>query len=224
MWTILLDIDGTLVRTRGAGLQAIRGVMNRHFGVSDLPPLQVHGCTDFGIWTSIFDQLGLKMPSDMSHLIDEYCDLLTETLASVQGDVLPGVPGFLSALKSQNDVAIGLLTGNAQRAAGIKMEHFELSEFVENFGGFGDFDADRNAVAARAFTSCRQHLGKSFDPAKVWVIGDTVRDIQCARSIGANVLAVETGGDDSTTLSEAKPDLQVSKLTNHESICTLLGL
>ena len=224
MWTILLDIDGTLVRTRGAGLQAISQVMNRHFGITELPPLVVHGCTDFGIWSSIFDQLGMSMPNNLNQLIHDYCECLEQTLASGQGEVLPGVRKFLTFLHSQNEVAIGLLTGNAKRAAEIKMEFFELAEFVEDFGGFGDFDADRNVVAARAMDSSRRHLGQRFDSEKCWVVGDTVRDIDCARSIGAKVLAVETGGDNAVKLQNANPDILVPELTDSDSICRALGL
>ena len=213
MWTILLDIDGTLIRTRGAGLNSIQIVMHRHFGVTELPKLQVHGCTDVGIWTELFQKLGIQMPKDISPLVREYCEVLKPKLAEYSGEVLSGVVDFLESLDSNPEVAAGLLTGNAQQAAWIKMEHFGLDKYVQKFGGFGDFDANRNDVARRAFESASAFQAAKFDPAKLWVIGDTVNDITCARSIGAKVMVVETGGSERAALEAAQPDVLVKDLT-----------
>ena len=199
--------------------------MQRHYGVRELPKLQVHGCTDFGIWTALFEQLGIPLRdgNGMADLIQEYCEVLVSSLNEFSGEVLPGVVDCMQALQADSKVATGLLTGNAEYAAEIKMEHFGLGKYVDDFGGFGDIDADRNAVARRALESASAFLGPKFDAAKVLVIGDTVRDITCARSIGAKVVAVETGGDDRDTLKSALPDVQVVNLTNFDLLEALAG-
>ena len=184
MWTILFDIDGTLIRSGGAGLQAIEKVMRRRFGIVELPRVEVHGCTDRGIWGSLFSKLNLAFPANFEDLIDEYCELLEPALQQTGGEILPGVRGFLEGLNADNDIAIGLLTGNAERAARIKMKHFGLSDFVREFGGF--------------------------------VIGDTVRDIECARFVNAKAFAVATGGHSLSKLEAAGPDLIVKDFTKME--------
>jgi phosphoglycolate phosphatase-like HAD superfamily hydrolase len=126
-------------------------------------------------------------------------------LKTSNGEVLPGVFELLTKLNEMPTVALGILTGNASEAAAIKLEHFQLSEYFL-FGGYGDDHHDRNDVAAQAVTAASKSLGSRFDPSKVWVIGDTSNDIRCARSIGAKVFAVTTGGESLEQLSESNPD------------------
>ena len=112
---------------------------------------------------------------------------------------------LLEHLESHPEFSLGLLTGNAQIAAEAKLVHFGIDHYFR-FGGFGDHDQDRNHVAQRAVQAARQQLGKDFDTERVWVIGDTVNDIRCSRAIGAQVLAVETGGVQRQELQSAAPN------------------
>ena len=233
MWTIFFDIDGTLLRTGGAGLVSMAKVMSQRFGVDQLPQVPVHGRTDRGIWQDVFAELQLELPEDLSVLIDEYCDELEVHLNASNGIELKGVRALLTALNERDDVACCLLTGNAHRAAGIKLAAFGLTDYFlttdtestgsELIGGFGDMTGCRNQVAKLAVASAATHL-PDFDPECVWVIGDTVRDIQCARSIDAKVLAVQTGGDSMPDLLAAEPDVATSDLSDFEqAIKTLVG-
>ena len=213
-------------------------VMSRRFGADKLPQIPVHGRTDCGIWNDVFAELQIEMPDDLAALINEYCDELAVHLNADTGTELPGVRQLLEMLNQRDDVACCLLTGNAHRAARIKLAAFGLtnyflfagtedpnSEAVESklIGGFGDTTACRNQVAKLAVASATTHVS-GFDPERVWVIGDTIRDIECARSIGAKVLAVQTGGDSMPDLLAAEPDFAVSDLSNfEEAIKTLLG-
>lgn len=213
MWTLLFDIDGTLIRTQGAGMGAMGQAIVEHYGHENVPEVRVHGCTDRGIITELFNQLGIDLDADHSGFFHTYCDLLKTALKTRQGEVLPGVVEVLEQLNSNPNVALGILTGNGKRAAEIKLDHFELREFFL-FGGYGDDHSDRNDVAAKAFDAAASFLGDRFDPQKLWVIGDTVNDIRCGRSIGAKVFAVETGGDSGELLAEKRPDLLMSDLSN----------
>ena len=224
MWTIFFDIDGTLIRTGGAGLVSMLAVMNRRFQVDKLPQVPVHGRTDFGIWIDVFAHLQLPMPDDIQPLIEEYCNELESNLKANVGTLLPGVNRLLQQLQHESDVAICLLTGNAQSAARIKLKAFGLAEhFLEAedrhqfVGGFGDSTPCRNEVAEQAVVSASQHLN-GFQKSRMWVIGDTVRDIECARAIGANVMAVETGGDTISELNASHPDCVLRDLSETEKI------
>jgi phosphoglycolate phosphatase len=190
MHTLLFDIDGTLIRTQGAGFSAMAIALDEMFGISEVPSVSVHGRTDRGIIEDIFHQVEI----DLEH-VDEfsqrYWNHLPRSLEQNDGWVLPGVLELLARLSDLPDVALGILTGNAERAAKIKLEHFELSQFFY-FGGYGDHHACRNEVARVASQSAKQYLGERFNERKVWVVGDTVNDIRCARSIQSKVVAVET--------------------------------
>lgn len=213
MWTILFDIDGTLIRTNGAGMGAMGQAMVEHFGKDDIPEVRVHGCTDRGIVSELFRKLDICPDTDHSGFMQTYFELLKTSLKKTGGEILPGVLDVLDQLNRHPNVALGLLTGNAERAAEIKLDHFGLREYFL-FGGYGDDYSDRNDVASSAVIVAKDSLKGKFDGSKVWVIGDTVNDIRCARSVDAKVLAVETGGDTRKVLSEALPDLLMSDLTD----------
>jgi len=216
MWTLLFDIDGTLIRTQGAGMGAMGQAIVEHYGREDIPQVKVHGCTDKGIITELFTQLDIDLEADLSGFLHAYCGLLKTALKTRQGEVLPGVVDLLERLNVHSNVALGILTGNSKRAAEIKLDHFGLREYFL-FGGYGDDHSDRNDVAAQASGAAAAFLEDRFEPEKVWVIGDTVNDIRCGRSIGAKVFAVETGGDSHETLAEQRPDLLMEDLSNVSS-------
>ena len=211
--TILFDIDGTLIRSCGAGMQAIELALSRMFGLTGISKVEVHGRTDYGILTDIFSAHSLSFDEHRDEFNTRYWSELPETLSQCRGQILPGVKPLLEELVTNQHVALGLLTGNSRRASEIKMTHFGLSEYFE-FGGYGDHHSDRNEVAKLARDSAKQFLGSQFDPSQLWVVGDTVNDIVCARAIESKVVAVETGGCDPKTLGEAGPDLQLGCLTN----------
>ena len=222
MWTLLFDIDGTLIRTQGAGMGALGQAIIEHYGREDIPEVNVHGCTDKGIITELFTKLEIDLDADQSGFIQTYCDLLRMALKTNEGEVLPGVVDLLDRLNEHPNVALGILTGNGKRAAEIKLDHFGLREYFL-FGGYGDDHSDRNGVAALASDAAKAALGERFDPSKVWVIGDTVNDIRCGRSIGAKVLAVGTGGDSHETLAAKHPELLMNDLSNVSEWIDLLN-
>lgn len=222
MWTILLDIDGTLIRTNGAGLKAIKITARELFGTEvELPKVPVHGRTDAGILADLFRNQTFPWQSRLPEFFDRYAQNLKVTMKETGGLVYPGVMEFLQRLwerKSNGELAIGLLTGNCRLAALAKIDHFGVSEFIEDFGGFGDVYADRNDVAASAKAAAASFLGDSYDAQKMWVIGDTPNDIKCGRSIDARVLAVATGGSSYDELKELEPDLCVSDLSSADLV------
>ena len=213
--TILFDIDGTLIHARGAGMQAIRRSMEELFQVRTLPRVRVHGRTDFGILSELFEHLNLDYAQHQDQFHETYLRHLPATLSASKGTILPGIPSLLPMLVDRSDVSLGLLTGNGHQAAMVKLAHFGLEEFFP-FGGFGDLHGDRDDVARTAVQSAALHLGGQFWPERVWVIGDTPDDIRCGRAVGARVLAVETGGTDRQVLAESGPDVLMKDLSDIE--------
>jgi phosphoglycolate phosphatase len=128
----------------------------------------------------------------------------------------------LEQLSVRGDVAIGLLTGNVREAARRKLEHYKLWQWFP-FGGFGDEHTDRNDIAAAALVAGRKHLNGNgaADPVQLVVIGDTLNDIRCARSIGARCVAVPTGRTSTETLRGGNPDVLVDTLEDSAAIMAL---
>ena len=197
-------------------MTAILRAMSEMFGVQELPSVTVHGRTDRAILADLFGHFEIDLENNIDEFHRRYWIYLPEAMQQIEGTLLPGVLELLNVLSQRDDVALGLLTGNAKVPAYAKLTHFALADFF-SFGGFGDIDDCRNRVAARAKSEAAKHLSQRFDPERVWVIGDTIHDVNCARTIGARVVALETGGTSAEKLALSRPDLIMSDLsdTNH---------
>lgn len=190
-------------------------VMAEMFDVSQLPELTVHGRTDRAIIMDLFAASGLELNSPTyQEFTSRYHDELVASLNICGGQLLAGVAGLLPQLADQSESALGLLTGNSMPAAMTKVRHFGIAEYF-TYGGYGHEHADREGVARAALADCQNWARPNLvQPHETWVIGDTVRDVQCARSIGANVIAVATGGSTRQELDAAGADVVLDDLTD----------
>ena len=221
MWTLLFDIDGTLLRTGGAGWLAIERAMGELHGTRQVPKIPVGGRTDKGIFVDLFEAAGIDFSAEA---YDEfrglYHDYLPQMMHETGARLLPGVSELLEILGKRSDVSLGLLTGNSESAAKVKVDHFGLGGYFK-FGGFGDQHAERDKVAEAAVTAAQAVL-PSFESSETWVIGDTIHDITCARSVGAKVLAVTTGSGKRDELNDHAPDLLFDDLADHQAFLSLV--
>lgn len=212
-WTLLFDIDGTIMTSAHAGTSAMAETAKELFGVDEIGPLNVHGRCDRGILEELFDGLGVSYEEHHQEFCHRYYQNLPASLVKNRGRLLPGVKSLLETLHAEDNIALGILTGNLQSAAEIKLKHVGVDQYF-SFGGYGDQFADRNDVASEAVHSAKNSIKEVFSNDRVWVIGDTPNDVRCGRSIKAKVLAVETGGGSSEELRDANPDLLLSDLTD----------
>lgn len=213
---LFFDIDGTLLLTGGAGQVAMTETMIEMFGVYDLARLEVHGRTDFSIVTDLFDAHGIELTCEIRETFTEsYHGRLPQAMNQPNGRLMPGVAGLLEVLATKAEqFRLGILTGNSKRASDIKLTHYGIHHYFE-FGGYGQQYACRNEVAHEALRNCRTTYNDSVSPESVWVVGDTVHDITCARSIGANVVVVETGtGNCRDQLESYEPDAVLKDLSD----------
>jgi phosphoglycolate phosphatase len=224
MHICLLDIDGTLVLTGGAGQTAFAKALAKEFGIEQIDGrVSFAGRSDRAIAMDLFDIHGIEISSDnWEQFRVGYLAGLEETLPSHVGQVLPGVEELLVTLSSRGDVALGLLTGNVHEAARRKLTHYGLWHWFP-FGGFGDDHIDRCDIAAAALSAAHAHLnGSALDVGQVLVIGDTLNDIRCGRSIGARCVAVPTGHTPAEELVTGNPDILIPTLEDIEPILALL--
>jgi len=216
---LLFDIDGTLLSSAGAGKDALEKGMVSKFGIDHIVDgLSLSGRTDKGILHDLLRLHGIEH-TDASYetMMKAYLANLPESLKSAQGKILPGIKTMLEDLKTRDDCAVGLLTGNLRAGAKIKLGHFGIFEHFQ-FGGFGDHHLDRDDVAQEALGEIQVRFGKDFSTSKVWVLGDTPLDIKCARAIGAKVLAVATGWHTEKELESHSPDLLFGDLTDTKDV------
>lgn len=214
MRAILFDIDGTLVRTGGAGKAAMEAALCEEFGVRlNSEEIPYSGRTDRAIGRDLLAAHGLDPAAHQLKLVEGYLARLPYYLGRFPGRVCPGVTELLAGLRTRADVVLGLITGNVRRGAERKLGHYGL---WENFavGGFGDDHADRDDVARAALGAVERHVGAKVNPADVWVVGDTPLDVKCARAIGARAVAVATGWHHLEELRASGPDFTLADLSD----------
>jgi phosphoglycolate phosphatase-like HAD superfamily hydrolase len=223
MKVCLFDIDGTLIRTGGAGKQAFEAALNEEFGIhSSNGDVAFSGRTDRAIVRDLFTLHKINdSPESWQRFRASYLRLLPERLASNNGEVLPGIESILQDLVQRSDVAVGLLTGNIAAGAELKLAHFGLYGHFQ-FGGFGDEHTDRDSVAEEALAAARRSVDERLDARDVFVIGDTPLDVRCARAIGANAVAVCTGFCTKQDLIAARPDLLIDDLRTSSPLLDLM--
>ena len=190
----LFDIDGTLVDTGGAGMAALEETTRVVFGDAG-PPLDLAGSTDLGIVIGIHEHFSIEPTRERIHAyFSIYQERLDWNLAhgGFPGRVLEGVTGLLENLATRTGVTLGLLTGNIAGGAASKVRHYGLAGHFP-FGAYGCDHHDRNRLGPIALERAAAHAGRTFTAEETWIIGDTPKDIACAKAIGARCLAVATG-------------------------------
>lgn len=223
MHILFFDIDGTLLRSGGAGQSAMEEAISTEF---QIPLRQVEvdcaGRTDSAICRDFFAHFEIEhTEANLQRFQRAYFEHLPRHLSRKDGIMLPGVPELLAALHELEHVSMGLLTGNLEQGARLKLQHFGIDHYFP-WGGFGDIHPDRNDVARSALASARAWHREPLDENKFWVIGDTVHDVTCGRAIGAKVIAVDTGFCDTARLKAAGPDYFFDDLSQTEAFLELL--
>ncbi|WP_437200744.1 HAD family hydrolase [Planctomicrobium sp. SH664] len=219
----LFDIDGTLLNSGGAGQHAMEQALAEVFGLTgpytDIPAA---GRTDWAITTDLFAFHQLELdPDSWQKFLKSYLGHLPASLSLRCGGVLPGVVDLLNQLSDREDVALGLLTGNVETGARAKLRHYDLDHHFP-FGGFGDEFHNRDDVARSAHAAARKYLLDQLHADRVWVIGDTPADVQCARAIGARVIAVATGIHTPEELEPSRPDRLLKDLSDIDGVLRVL--
>jgi phosphoglycolate phosphatase-like HAD superfamily hydrolase len=218
----LFDIDGTLISSGGAGKAALEAALASEFGLWELVGrVEFSGRTDRAIIRDLFIMHGIEeTPEHLRRVVSSYLSHLPACLKQCTGKVLPGIAALLETLRECDRSVVGLLTGNIRAGAEAKLGHFNLFHHFA-FGGFGDHHFCRNDVARDALAEVHRHMNGSFDPNRVWVIGDTPLDIRCARCIGARVAAVATGWHSLEELAAEKPDILLTDLSDAQPLLAL---
>ncbi len=134
----------------------------------------------------------------------------------------PGVGALLNALTDHESCLVGLVTGNIETCARIKLRLFDLERHFR-FGGYGNDHADRAQIARIAVARARDHVGRGGHIHRVCLVGDSLSDVAAAKANGALSIAVTTGWHEGTELSAAGADHVLQDLSDTRQLLQLLG-
>jgi phosphoglycolate phosphatase-like HAD superfamily hydrolase len=213
---VLFDIDGTLVQTSRAGVRGMNAAFAElHGRVDALDGVPIAGRTDRAIVSDAFRATGLEPTAEaITALRDAYVRHLAVEIrrpATSAFGVLPGVLALLDQMAAARPkVPVGLLTGNFEQGAAVKLGHFDLWRRFP-FGAFGDDHLDRRDLVPVACDRGRA-AGLEMTPTRMVIIGDTPLDVDCAHAHGAVAVAVATGLYSAAALCDAGADLVVETL------------
>jgi phosphoglycolate phosphatase len=223
---LLFDIDGTLLLSGRAGVRAMTLAFEDVFGVADaFATVGVAGQTDRFLVSRALRAAGLEdTPDAHARFREAYLERLpAEILKRGTGrkELMPGVRDLLTRVSDRNVWHLALLTGNYEPAAHIKLTHFGLGG-VFSWGAFGEDSTDRCDLARLALARAVERRVPLEARGNVVVVGDTPHDIDCAKAIGARVIAVATGGYTVDQLIESGADTVFEDLADTQAVLSQL--
>lgn len=214
---ILFDIDGTLLISKGLGRESKRLAMIDIFGTDgDVMTHPFGGKTDWQILVETLDKHGIT-PEEIEERMDDYLVTMARHMAEIadqfEHQVLPGAMELVTHFHEDDETMIGVVTGNNQQTAPIKLQSagFDPEWFV--VGAFGNESTNRDDLPRLALERANQKLDMPLAGKDVIVIGDTVMDVQCSQAVGGMAVAVLTGFEDPELLKASKPDYLLPDLT-----------
>ena len=223
---ILFDVDQTLISTRGGDRKALNDTFQELHGIDDaFEGISFGGRMDLSIMDQVYSHWGFAEGDRcLSDFKARYFELLEQVLKDWEmGIVYPGIPELLKALGSRAGVQLGLATGNFRESAFIKLRKYGLDTFFKE-GGFGGDHPDRPKVVADAIFKCQTLSGEVYEREDIFVIGDSISDVEAGRANGINSVAVATGHYDTVKLKALGPTFVFEDLSDTERVLgALLG-
>ncbi|HET6570223.1 MAG TPA: HAD hydrolase-like protein [Solirubrobacterales bacterium] len=211
---VLFDIDGTLLVTGGAGGVAWQRAFEELHGVeADIAEHTDAGMTDPEIVRIVFrEAIGREgTAGERAQAIGCYLKHLPDTVAESDGyRVMPGIEALLPEL-IEKGVLLGLVTGNVEAAAHIKLARGRLNRFF-SFGGYGSDSADRTEVTRAALRRGELVSGGTLADGGGISVGDTPRDVVAGHGAGIKVVGVATGSYSVEELRDAGADWSLANV------------
>ena len=214
MKLVLFDIDGTLMDSGGAGTRSMDIAFEEVFSVPQaFQGISMAGKTDIQIMKEGLTRHGLESENgNVGMLCDAYIRRLRTEIENPRKRLKPGIRESLDVLKERDKVLLGLLTGNIEAGARIKLGPFGLNPYFP-LGAFGNDNEDRNKLLPVAAGRFSRLYNKEIEYTDCIVIGDTPRDVECAQIHGAYAVAVATGPYSYESLLKSGADMVLRDMT-----------
>ncbi len=227
MKMVLFDIDGTLIRTGGAGVRALDRAFQKHHGVANpMGLIQPAGKTDPAIIREIF-HIAVKRDctaNESKQMCRSYLDFLKEEIATAPNfRVMPGIAQILRHLSASDAHTLGLVTGNLEEGARIKLARPDLNKYFR-FGGYGSDSENRPQLTRVGIERGRRFQNHPSHDKDIFLVGDTPFDIDAGKQSGVVTIAVATGPWKLTDLKDHTPDYAFENLEEYEAFFRIVGL
>ena len=220
---VLFDIDKTLLVGSTVHYTALKNALSEVYGIKNPPPVKnMQGMSDLKIIceTLLQENIDLKtIKSGLGRTMEIMYLKYKDALQKQDLEVLEGVKELLENLQRAG-IPMGLVTGNMEAIAWLKLEKIGLNKYF-HFGGFGDKIVKRSGLVKNAIKASEQTLGK-LDNGKIFLIGDTPRDIVGGQKVGVRTIGVATGDFSVEDLAEAGADFVVSDLKDSEGLLKII--
>jgi phosphoglycolate phosphatase-like HAD superfamily hydrolase len=221
---LLFDIDGTLITTGGAGRVAIEQTFFTRYGKKDVfKDISFAGMTDPAILRAGFRALGREpIEGEMIEVLETYVQVLEDVVKAADNYRLhTGIEAALARADQEANCAIGLGTGNIREGARVKLERVGIYHRFA-FGGFGSDHEERPELIRIGAERGAQALGRPRRECRVVIIGDTPKDVDAARAIGAESIGVATSAYTKDQLLASGASYAFSDLSEPGAIEALL--
>jgi phosphoglycolate phosphatase len=206
---LLFDIDGTLVRTAGAGRRSMDRAFEMVYGFQDgFQDIEMMGRTDPSILKESLENHQIVWNvEEVERFREIYFRILEEEIDLPRPGMrlCPGIQILLDSLVNRTEFILGLLTGNWRTSAYIKLRHFGIDGYF-TVGAFADDSALRKDLVPSALGRLKRDRGIEVAMEEVYVIGDTPLDIQCAKPHGVRTVGVATGFHSLEEIASENPD------------------
>lgn len=213
---VLFDIDGTLLVTGGAGAVAWQRAFRELHGIEANIEEHTHaGMTDPEIAEIVFREVIGRDGSDeeRAQAIAGYLSHLEVAVSESDGyRVMPGIEQILPRLAGEG-ILLGIVTGNIEAAAHIKLARADLNRYFA-FGGYGSDSRDRTELTKRALERGGEVSGHPLDKDATIAVGDTPRDVIAGHGAGIKVVGVATGSYSVEEQRDAGADWAIADVTS----------
>jgi len=210
---LIWDIDGTLINCKGVGRKAMNSAFEEVYGVvSGFDKVNMSGRLDERIVRDAFEIHGIE-EDDLDIFYAAYGKALNQQMEIHQPYVHAGVTTILNETDLNGRVLNAVGTGNCKVGADMKLRFTGLEHFMR-LGSYGSDHDERWALIEDVIKQAETIKGSPFDLEKIFVIGDTPRDIIAGQKNEVKTIALETGGYSKSELLEYSPDYILPSLSD----------
>lgn len=226
---VLWDVDGTLLRAGDIGAAVFDDAITDVVGRRPPDRVRMSGKTDPLIVREYLSAMAVEEAPDLvaailGRLEANLARAAEEGVLKAEGAACPGAAEVLGGLAAVDGLVQSLLTGNVYANAVVKVTAYGLDKWLDlDLGAYGSDSEDRNRLVPVALGRLEQARGVRLAPSDVWVVGDTPRDLACARAVGARCLLVATGRYAYAELAGLGAEMTLEDLTDSTAVVDLLA-
>ncbi len=222
-YLLIWDIDGTLIHSRGVGRRAMDLAFAELYNIPEgFSQIDMAGRLDAVILSEAYRYHGFEN-QDPGVFFSRYCEILeAEVQKSEASFALSGIMELLETLNRQEGFYNVLGTGNIERGARIKLEKDGLNRYFST-GGFGNTPTERWQVIQKAVENSCSLFNRDFANDRIFIIGDTPRDMECAKRLGTKAIGTATGPYTVSELMDSGADYAFGDLTDTEAFLRIFS-